>query len=113
MELYGALSNPLTSHKPLHTGRLAALKAELLERERGADQLSRRLPGRQGSVVATVTKALELANQPMRVAEIHAAVDDILSAPVSYSAVKEALRAHARGSNPRFRRLRHGVYELA
>jgi hypothetical protein len=49
----------------------------------------------------------------MRVAEIHAAIEDILSTTVSYSAVKEALRAHAHGSNPLIRRTSHGSYELS
>jgi hypothetical protein len=48
----------------------------------------------------------------MRVREIHAAVEELLGAPVAYSAVKEALSAHARSSIPVVRRIRRGWYEL-
>jgi hypothetical protein len=90
-----------------------ALSAALLERSRWTNQRRQCLPRRQGSVVATITKALEMAGGPMQAREIHAAAEDILKATISHSSAKEALSAHARGSNPRFRRIRHGLYELA
>jgi hypothetical protein len=47
----------------------------------------------------------------MRVSEIHATVEQLLGEPVSYSSVKEALSAHTRDGDRRFRRTRHGCYE--
>jgi hypothetical protein len=63
--------------------------------------------------VEAVAKALELGGRPMRAREIHAAVEQLLEGPVSQSSVKEALSAHARCGNPRFRRIGYGLYELA
>ena len=48
----------------------------------------------------------------MRVSEIHAAVEELLGESVAYSSVKEALSAHARGGDRRFRNTRRGCYEL-
>jgi hypothetical protein len=49
----------------------------------------------------------------MRVSEIHIAVEQLLGSPVAYSSVKEALSAHTRVADRRFKRLRHGYYELS
>jgi hypothetical protein len=62
--------------------------------------------------VAAVTQALELAGEPLPVGDIHAAVQELLGGAVSYSSVKRTLSAHARDSSGRFRRIRHGRYEL-
>jgi hypothetical protein len=48
----------------------------------------------------------------MRVSEIHAAVEQLLGEPVSYTSVKEALSAHTRDRDRRFRRPCRGCYEL-
>jgi hypothetical protein len=70
------------------------------------------LKRRQGSVVAAVTSVLEFASTPMAVSEIHQAVERLLGEPLSYSAVKEALSAHSRGGDRRFRRIRRRCYDL-
>jgi hypothetical protein len=46
------------------------------------------------------------------VSEIHAAVEQLLGEPVAYSSVKEALSAHTRGGDRRFRRICRGCDEL-
>jgi hypothetical protein len=112
MELNGALSNPLQSHKDLHLERLEAVKSEALGRERSPNRPSRRISRRQGSVLTAVTTLLATAAEPMRVRDIHAAVEQLLDDPISYSAVKEALSAHARGPDQRFQRRRRGYYQL-
>ena len=112
MELDGALSNPIASDKRLRMARLAAAKSDISIREPAPDQVQRRLPRRQGPVLATVTGVLGLASTPMRVSEIHTAVEQLLGEPISYSSVKEALSAHTRGRDQRFRRTRRGCCEL-
>jgi hypothetical protein len=67
---------------------------------------------RQGSVLDAVTKVIEEAGRPLRVREVHAAVERLLSAPIPFSSVNEALSSHAVGERSRFRRVRYGTYEL-
>lgn len=112
MELNGALSNPLQSDKSLHFDRMVTLKSELSAREQAPGQPSQRLSRRQGSVCATVTDVLAIAAEPMRVRDIHKAVEELLGRPVSYSSIKEALSAHTRGGDQRFTRSRRGHYQL-
>lgn len=59
-----------------------------------------------------VTGILESAARPLRVQDIHRAVEDLIGEPVPCSSVKDALATHARGDNPRFRRTRRGCYEV-
>ena len=113
MELNGALSNPLVRGKPLELGRLAVLKKKLLARESARGEPLRRLPRRQGSVLAAVTRVLELAREPMMMSDIHEAVKRVLDDSVPLSTVKDALSAHTVGGDQRFKRVRHGIYELA
>ena len=112
MELNGALSNPLVRGKPLELGGLAVLKNKLLARE-SARGGTLRLPRRQGSVLAAVTRVLKLAGEPMMVSDIHGAVKRVLDDSVPLSTVKDALSVHTVGGDRRFRRVRHGIYELA
>jgi len=59
-----------------------------------------------------VTSVIEQAERPLRVREVHAAVEELLGARVPFSSVNEALSTHA-GPEERFCRLRYGVYENA
>jgi len=112
MELNGALSNPLQSHKDLHLEGLEAVKSEALGRESGPNRPSKGISRRQGSILAAVTSLLATAAEPMRVRDIHTAVEELFGAHVAYSSVKDALSAHTRGPDQRFRRNRHGYYQL-
>jgi hypothetical protein len=49
----------------------------------------------------------------MPLAAIHAAVQRLVGTPVPTSSVKDALATHARGNHRRFRRTRHGYYQLS
>jgi hypothetical protein len=64
-------------------------------------------------VLATITRVLEEANRPMRAREIHAAASELVDEPLLWKSVKAALSADVTGEHPRFRRVRHGVYQLA
>ncbi|MGD0167377.1 MAG: hypothetical protein ABSC51_08820 [Gaiellaceae bacterium] len=64
-------------------------------------------------VLETVTLVLELAGEPMRASEIHAAACELARKPLLRKSVKAALAADVSGEYPRFRRVRHGVYQLA
>jgi hypothetical protein len=72
---------------------------------------SRRLH-RRGALLATITSVLERNGQPMPVHQIHVAAEQELGRAVPYSSLKEALSAHARSGDRRFRRVRYGWYEL-
>ena len=63
-------------------------------------------------VLGTVTIVLELAREPMRAREIHAAAEQLAGEPLRWSSVKGALAAHTEGSEPRFERVRRGYYRI-
>ena len=108
MELNGALSNPQAR---VELGRLR----DLCRRLRSDALLSPRrphvAPARVSPVLETVTLVLELAEQPMRAIQIHAAAEALAGRPLKWSSVKGALAAYACGEHARFRRISNGVYE--
>ena len=110
MELSGALWN-LYNQGPLP--RLAALHARLLARISGTEVVGRPLRRRQGALLDAVTTVLERASRPLRVREVHAAVEELYGQPVPFSSVNEALSSHANGDGGRFRRVRYGTYDMA
>jgi hypothetical protein len=64
-------------------------------------------------VLETVTLVLELAEEPMRAREIHAAAEQLAGEPLLWKSVKAALFAGATGKRPHFQRVGHGVYQTA
>ena len=65
------------------------------------------------SVLETVTLVLELAGEPMRAREIHAAAEQLAGESLLWKSVKAALSTNVTDEHPCFRRVRHGVYQLA
>jgi len=63
-------------------------------------------------VLELVTTVLELAGEPMRACEIHAAASELIGESIGWSSVKGILSAYAIGGDRRFRRIRRGCYEL-
>jgi len=64
-------------------------------------------------VLKTVTMVLERAEKPMWAREIHAAAEQLAGEPLLWKSVKAALSTNVTGKRPRFRRVRHGVYQTA
>ena len=64
-------------------------------------------------MLETVTLVLERAGKPMRAREIHAAACELAGEPLLSKSAKAALSTNVAGEHPRFRRVRHGVYQLA
>jgi hypothetical protein len=64
-------------------------------------------------VLKAVAQALADRDEPMRVKDIHAAVEASLGAPVAWSSVKAAVAANVSGASPRFVRVARGRYVLA
>jgi hypothetical protein len=64
-------------------------------------------------VIDTITAVLELAEQPMRACDIHAAAEDLLGRPIKWTSVKATLDQHATGPRPRFQRTDYGRYCIA
>jgi len=110
MELNGARSNPRVG---VELSRLGALHGELLRRASVDPREPRPVPAKVSPVRATVTLVLELAGEPMRAREIHAAAEELAGNRLLWTSVKAALSADVTGEHPRFRRVRHGVYQLA
>jgi hypothetical protein len=64
-------------------------------------------------VLKAVVQVLADRGEPMRVKDIHAAVEASVGEPVSWSSIKGALADHASGSSRRFVRIARGRYVLA
>lgn len=77
------------------------------------EAVRRPLRRRQGVLLDAVTTVLELAGCPLRVREVHAAVEEFYGEKVPFSSVNEALSTEARRDGGRFRRVRCGIYEIA
>ena len=56
---------------------------------------------------------LEDAGRPVCAHEIHAAAEQLAGEPLLWKSVKAALAANVTGEQPRFRRVRRSVYQLA
>jgi hypothetical protein len=110
MELSGALWNLYNQGR---LPRLAALHKRLLARVPETEIVRRPLRRRQGALLDAVTTVLERAGSPLRVRQVHAAVEELCGEPVPFSSVNEALSTHANSDGGRFRRVRYGTYELA
>jgi hypothetical protein len=110
LKLNGALSNPQAG---VELSRLGALHDELLRRASVNPLVSRPVSAKVSPVLETVTLVLELAGKPMRAREIHAAAEQLLGQPLRWTSVKGALAGYASGPERRFRRVRHGIYEIA
>jgi len=110
MEPSGVLSNPQVL---LEFSMLEALRGELLEKPMSKPCRPRATPDRLPPVLATITRVLKVARQPMGIREVHAAVQELLGAQATRSYVKGLLSAYATGGDRRFRRASRGCYELA
>ena len=110
MDLSGALWNLYNQGR---LPKLAALHKRLLARTPVTEVVRRPLRRRQGVLLEAVTAVLDRAACPLRVREVHAAVEELYGEPVPFSSVNEALSTHARGGARRFRRVRYGTYDLA
>ena len=110
MKLNGARSNPRAG---VELFRVGALHDELLRRALVSPRKPRPAPAKVSPVLETVTLVLELAGEPMRAREIHAAAEQLAGEPLRWTSVKAALAVNVTGEHPRFRRVHHGVYQLA
>lgn len=108
MELNGASLNPDLRKR---LTRLGVLRELLLAREPDCGSVRRRVRRRQGLLLEAVADVLELAGRPMRVREVHAAVERLFGERVPFSSVNEAPSTHNVWADARFRRLCYGVFE--
>ena len=109
MELNGARSNPRVG---VELSRLDELHDELLRKALANPREPRSAPAKVSPVLETVTLVLELAGEPMRAREIHAAAEQLAGEPLRWTSVKAALAACADGSEARFERVRRGYYRI-
>ena len=110
MELNGARSNPRAG---VELVRLGALHDELLRRASVNPREPRSVPAKVSPVLETVTLVLKRVGKPMPAREIHAAVCELVGKPLLWKSVKAALATNVTGEHPRFRRVRHGVYQTS
>jgi len=110
VELSGALWNLYNQGR---LPKLAALHWRLLAQTPVTEVVRRPLRRRQGVLLDAVTTVLALAGCPLRVREVHAAVEEFYGEKVPFSSVNEALSTHARSDGGRFRRVRYGTYAMA
>jgi hypothetical protein len=110
MELGGAHSNPRAG---VELSRVGALHDELLQKALADPREPRPVPTKTSPVLETVMLVLERAGEPMHVREIHTAAEQLAGKPLLWKSVKAALATNVTGEHPRFRRVRHGVYQIA
>jgi hypothetical protein len=91
----------------------ALLHKRLLARTPETGVVGRPIRRRQGALLEAVTTVLELAGCPLRVREVHAAVEELYGERVPFSSVNEALSTHANSDGSRFCRVRYGTYAMA
>jgi hypothetical protein len=112
MDLIGVLSNHELQ------GSLARLARKLaVPRASGVPRrppvVCRQRHRRPGWVLEAVIKVLSDGAEPMRVKDIHAAVEASLGEPVRWGSIKAALATNVSGASPRFVRIARGRYVLA
>ena len=92
---------------------MGALHDELLRKAQANPREPRPAPTKVSPVLESVTLVLEQAGAPMRAREIHEAACELAGEPLRRKSVKAALAANLTGEHPRFRRVGHGVYQIA
>ena len=105
MELNGALLN-----HPAGYQKLSLLRSKLLARRKRPVPKPVPQP-RAGDIKTAVVQTLELSAVPMSLRDVHRACEELLGRKVPYSTVKDCVHKHSRGVGPRFKRVRHGLYE--
>ena len=112
MHLVGQLSNPSATLVAVFEAAGGALRQQPAGSQRPIawEPASRRLGN--GVVQRAVVKVLAAASGPMRGADVHQAVEQLLGRPVSKSSVSWSLAADARSKEPRFERTTRGHYQL-
>jgi hypothetical protein len=109
VHLAGALSNRSSQEK---LERLDALRGRLLRQAAQAPSQAKRLRLRNGAVQRAVLHVLAASPEPMRVTDVHAAVERLLGMPVSKDSVNSCLSVGSRGAEARFERVSPGRYRL-
>lgn len=107
--LTGALSNHAMAER---LPRLNRLRKELLRKAAVSLPSAKRPRPRSGAIQKAVVEALSATTEPMRIRDLQAAVERLLSMRVSKSTVNSCLSVGAGGANPRFERVSPGRYRL-
>ena len=111
MHLVGQLSNPSTALAAVFEAAAVVRPGPRDSRESiVVAPASRRLGN--GVVQRAVVKVLATDGRPMRVAEIHLAVEQLLGHSVSKHSVSWSLAADARSKKARFERTTRGHYKI-
>lgn len=110
MRLLGRFTNPSA---PL-AAVFEALPDEPVERASRLDPQPQVATGRLGNGVVqrAIVNVLTSADQPMRLRDIHSAVEDWLGQAVSKESVSWCLRMSRTGAGLRFERVAYGSYRL-
>ena len=109
VRLRGALSNFGTQQR---LERLNELRKRLLAKVGASPREIQTLKPRGGEIQKAVIATLTAASEPMRVKDVHAAVEQVLAAAISKDSVNSCLSTGARGNAPRFERTQEGWYRL-
>lgn len=111
MRLIGQLSNPSVALSAVFEAAFVVRRGPRGLREPAAvEPASQRLG--YGVVQRAVVRVLAAARRPMRVAEVHQAVERLLGHPVSENSVGWCLAAGVRGEPSRFDRISRGSYQI-
>jgi hypothetical protein len=109
MHLTGALSNRSSQEK---LERLDILRRRLLRQAAQAPRPAKRLRPRNGAVQEAVLHVLAVSAEPMRVADVHAAVEHLLGRQVSQNTVGSFLSVATRQTSMPIKRVGPGWYAM-
>jgi len=107
VELSGALWNLYIQGRP---PRLVALHQRLLPGYRQPVWSGVRYGDDREPFSLRSPRFSQRAGRPLRVREVHAAVEELFGERVPFSSVNEALSTHANGEGGLFQRVRYGTY---
>jgi hypothetical protein len=108
--LFGTLSNREAQARLRQLSEKMDQLAASEAKPRSSTHTRRRL--KPGLIPEAITRALAESVEPMRVRDIHAAVEELLGYSVSSGSVKNWLAKNAQGERPLFVRLARGRYCL-
>ena len=108
MGIVGALSNPQVQEQ---LGQLSKKLAEVAASGAPPRPSGFELKRRGGILTEVIGKLLAGSAEPMRMCEIHAAIEVLLGEAVPRSTVKNCLASNCQGVEARFERVRRGRYQ--
>lgn len=106
-----AVAGALLNHQQV-LGRLNVIRKKLLREARRSPRSAPQVRLRSGAIPEAITEVLTASPEPMRVREVHQAVERKLKTKVSKHWLNCCLSAGTTGDQPLFEKVGYGCYRL-